>query len=63
MVAQTPTAASGGTLRETHLLRKEGREDVYYTEEHWSSVIKSFVTNAPPKFKQVGQGKSSRPKI
>ncbi|KAI1714221.1 immunoglobulin i-set domain-containing protein [Ditylenchus destructor] len=42
-----------GTLQETHVLRNEGIEDVYYTEEHWSSTIKSFITNAPPKFKQV----------
>ena len=44
---------SKGTLQETHVLQREGMQDVYYTEEHWSSTIKSFVTNAPPTFKQV----------
>lgn len=42
-----------GTLQETHLLRNEGVRGIYYTEEHCSSVIKSYVTNSPPKFKQV----------
>lgn len=44
---------SGATLKETHILHNEGQQDVYFTEEHWTSTIKSFVTNSPPKFKQV----------
>ncbi|KAH7701386.1 Immunoglobulin I-set domain containing protein, partial [Aphelenchoides avenae] len=41
------------TLEETHVIRNEGIQDMYFTEEHWSSEIKSFVTTTPPKFVQV----------
>lgn len=44
---------SSSTISETHLIHKEGVQDNFFTEEHWSSEIKSFVTNSPPKFLQV----------
>uniref|UniRef100_A0A1I7RN68 Immunoglobulin I-set domain protein n=1 Tax=Bursaphelenchus xylophilus TaxID=6326 RepID=A0A1I7RN68_BURXY len=44
---------SASTISETHLLHKEGVQDNFFTEEHWSSEIKSFVTSSPPKFLQV----------
>ncbi|CAD5224137.1 unnamed protein product [Bursaphelenchus okinawaensis] len=44
---------SASTISETHLLHKEGAQDNFFTEEHWSSEIKSFVTSSPPKFAQV----------
>uniref|UniRef100_A0AC34F962 Ig-like domain-containing protein n=1 Tax=Panagrolaimus sp. ES5 TaxID=591445 RepID=A0AC34F962_9BILA len=43
----------GRTLEETHLIRHEGAQDLFYTEEHWTSEIKSFVSFTPPKFLQV----------
>lgn len=35
------------------MIRNEGLQDKFFTEEHWSSEIKSFVTTSPPKFIQV----------
>uniref|UniRef100_A0A7E4VJ05 Ig-like domain-containing protein n=1 Tax=Panagrellus redivivus TaxID=6233 RepID=A0A7E4VJ05_PANRE len=43
----------GKTREQTHLVRHEGAQDLFFTEEHWSSEIKSFVAFTPPKFKQV----------
>uniref|UniRef100_A0AC35GSH2 Ig-like domain-containing protein n=1 Tax=Panagrolaimus sp. PS1159 TaxID=55785 RepID=A0AC35GSH2_9BILA len=43
----------GRTLEETHLIKCEGAQDLFYTEEHWTSEIKSFVSFTPPKFIQV----------
>lgn len=45
--------ANSQTLEETHVIKNEGIQDMYFTEEHWSSEIKSFVTTTPPKFAQV----------
>uniref|UniRef100_A0A914C898 Ig-like domain-containing protein n=1 Tax=Acrobeloides nanus TaxID=290746 RepID=A0A914C898_9BILA len=45
--------ANSRTLEETHVIKNEGIQDLYFTEEHWSSEIKSFVTTTPPKFVQV----------
>lgn len=45
---------ASGAIQETHMIHNKGIQDVFYTEENWSSVIKSYITNAPPKFKQVG---------
>ena len=41
------------TLEETHVIKNEGVQDRFFTEEHWSSEIKSFITTSPPKFVQI----------
>jgi hypothetical protein len=44
---------SSATIKETHLIRTEGMQDVFYNEEHFSSEIKSYVVCAPPQFIRV----------
>ncbi|GMS79698.1 hypothetical protein PENTCL1PPCAC_1873, partial [Pristionchus entomophagus] len=41
------------TIAETHVLRSTGMQSQSFTEEHWTSEIKSFVACVPPKFLQV----------
>ncbi|VDK48693.1 unnamed protein product, partial [Anisakis simplex] len=41
------------TVEETHLIKSAGSSNQGFSEEHWSSEIKSFVTAQPPKFIQV----------
>ncbi|KJH41885.1 hypothetical protein DICVIV_12137 [Dictyocaulus viviparus] len=45
--------SGNATVVETHIIRSTGMQSNSFTEEHWSSEIKSFVAVAPPKFIQV----------
>ncbi|KAE9417371.1 hypothetical protein Angca_001094, partial [Angiostrongylus cantonensis] len=45
--------SGNATVLETHVLRSMGMQSQSFTEEHWSSEIKSFIAAAPPKFIQV----------
>ncbi|TKR69826.1 hypothetical protein L596_021928 [Steinernema carpocapsae] len=45
--------ANSNTIEETHLITNTGSQNLHFTEEHWSSEIKSYVTHQPPKFVQV----------
>ncbi|EJD75389.1 immunoglobulin I-set domain-containing protein, variant, partial [Loa loa] len=42
-----------GTIEEIHVLESSGRTTRDFSEEHWSSEIKSYVMPEPPKFMQV----------
>ncbi|KAK0408277.1 hypothetical protein QR680_003866 [Steinernema hermaphroditum] len=44
---------NSSTIEETHLITNTGSQNLHFTEEHWSSEIKSYVTHQPPKFVQV----------
>ncbi|MFH4975810.1 hypothetical protein AB6A40_002519 [Gnathostoma spinigerum] len=41
------------TVEETHLIGKAGSSSGSFTEEHWTSEIKSYIAAHPPKFLQV----------
>lgn len=41
------------TVEETHLLKSTGSVSENFSEEHWSSEIKSYIAAEPPKFVQV----------
>ncbi|VDM48523.1 unnamed protein product [Toxocara canis] len=41
------------TIEETHLIKSTGSSNQGFSEEHWSSEIKSYITTQPPKFVQV----------
>ncbi|GMT09140.1 hypothetical protein PFISCL1PPCAC_437, partial [Pristionchus fissidentatus] len=47
------TNPGSSTIAETHVLRSTGMHSQSFTEEHWTSEIKSFVACVPPKFLQV----------
>lgn len=44
---------NAGTVEETHVLESSGKVTKDFSEEHWSSKIKSYKTPQPPKFIQV----------
>uniref|UniRef100_A0A914ZQC4 Titin n=1 Tax=Parascaris univalens TaxID=6257 RepID=A0A914ZQC4_PARUN len=41
------------TIEETHLIKSTGSSNEGFSEEHWTSEIKSYITTQPPKFVQV----------